>query len=131
MVFKDREALKACLQEMKEKDFGISVVISGLYEEVKKICSELGLSPHTVNQSLGIHGKTERLPEEKVLEIITMCGHAMVSSNLVLHMSKEIKEGKITCEKAAKELSRLCDCGVFNTYRAEKLLQKMVSVLNI
>ena len=127
VVFKDREILKACLREMKEKEFGISVVISGLYEEVEKICAEVGLSPHTVNQSLGIHGKTERLPEEKVLEIITMCGHAMVSPNLVLHMVKDIKEGKITCEKAAKELSRLCDCGIFNTYRAQKLLEKMTS----
>ncbi len=124
-VFKDRVALKACLQELKERDFGISVVISGVYEEVEKICSEVGLSPHTVNQSLGIHGKTQKLPEEKVLEITTMCGHAMVSPNLVLQMVKEISEGKTSCRKAAQELSRMCDCGIFNPYRAEKLLRKM------
>ncbi len=126
-VFKDREVLKACLRELKDRDFGISVVISGIYKEVEKVCSEIGLSPHTVNQSLGIHGKTERLPEEKILEITTMCGHAMVTPNLILHLVKEINEGKTTCQKAAMELSMMCDCGIVNPYRAEKLLRKMTS----
>jgi hypothetical protein len=42
-------------------------------------------------------------------------------------MVKEIEKGKITCKDAAKKLSKMCDCGIFNTYRAEKLLQKMTS----
>lgn len=124
-VFKDREKVKACLQELKERDFGISVVVSGLYEETNKICSEIGLAPHTVNLSLGVHGNTGKLPEERVLEIHTMCGHAVVSFNLILHMVREIKAGKITCKEAAKKLSRMCDCGLFNPYRAEKILKKM------
>ena len=127
VVFKDREKLKACLKEVKERDFGISVVVSGLYEETRKICAEIGLAPHTVNNSLGIHGKTDRLPGEDVLEIHTMCGHAMVSPNLIQHMAKKIDEGSITCKDAAKKLTRMCDCGIFNTYRAEKLLDKMSS----
>ena len=127
-VFKDRDRLKACLQEIKDRDFGISVVVSGLYDETRIICDEVGLSPHTVNQSLGIHGKAGRLPEETVLEIHTMCGHAMVSAHLIDHMIMEIREGATTCEKAAGELSRMCDCGVFNTYRAEKLLRKLTAV---
>lgn len=126
-VFKDRDKLTACLKEIKERDFGISVVISGLCEETNKICSEIGLSPHTVNYSLGIHGRTARLPEGETLEIHTMCGHAMVSANLIQHMLKEINKGNITCKDAAKKLSRMCDCGIFNTYRAEKLLSKMTS----
>jgi hypothetical protein len=124
-VFKDREKVKACLQELKERDFGISVVVSGLYEETNKICSEIGLAPHTVNLSLGVHGNTGKLPEESVLEIHTMCGHAVVSFNLILHMVREIKAGKITCKDAAQKLSRMCDCGLFNPYRAEKILRKM------
>jgi hypothetical protein len=127
VVFKDRETLKACLKELKERDFGISVVISGLYEDVERLSAEVGLSPHTVEHSLGIHGKTERLPEENVLEITTMCGHAMVSANLVTHLVAEINEGKTTHEEAANELSRMCDCGIFNPYRAEKLLRKMTT----
>ena len=126
-VFKDRETLKSCLRELKERDFGISVVISGLYEDVEKLCAEVGLSPHTVEHSLGIHGNIERLPDENVLEITTMCGHAMVSPNLITHLLTEIDEGKIAYEEAAKELSRMCDCGIFNPYRAEKLLREMSS----
>jgi len=125
-VFKDRERLKACLQDLKDGNFGISIVVSCLYDEVHKICEELGLSPHTVNQSLGIHGKTEKLPQESVLEIHTMCGHALVSFHLIDHMLNEIRDGATTCEKAAHELSRMCDCGIFNTDRAEKLLRKII-----
>jgi len=94
---------------------------------VERLCAEVGLSPHTVEHSLGIHGNTERLPDENVLEITTMCGHAMVSANLVTHLVAEIDEGKTTHEEAANELSRMCDCGIFNPYRAEKLLRKMTS----
>jgi hypothetical protein len=127
VVFKDREKIKACLNEIKERDFGISVVVSGLCSETEKICSEIGLSPHTVNYSLGIHGNTKRVPEGEVLEIHTMCGHAMVSANLIRHMVNQIDKGKITCKAAAKKLSRMCDCGIFNTYRAEKLLRNMTT----
>jgi hypothetical protein len=127
VVFKDRETLTACLREIKDRDFGISVVVSGLYEETRKICAEIGLAPHTVNHSLGCHGKTELLPEGEVLEIHTMCGHAMVSSNLIKDMAEKIDAGSITCKDAAKKLTRMCDCGIFNTYRAEKLLGKMTS----
>ena len=91
------------------------------------LCSELGISPHTVEHSLDIHGKTERLPEESVLEITTLCGHAMASTNLVKHMVERINEGKMTHAEAAEELSRMCDCGIFNPHRAEKILRKLTS----
>jgi hypothetical protein len=127
-VFKNRETLTDCLKEIKERNFGISLVISGLYKEIGKTCAETRLSPHTVNLSLGIHGNTMRLPDENVLEIHTMCGHAMVSSRLILHLVEQIKKGRTTCDKAAKELSRMCDCGIFNTHRAEKILQRMAAL---
>lgn len=126
-VFKDREVLKSCLRELKERDFGLSVVISGLYEEVENLCEEIGLTPHTVEYSLGIHGNTARLPGEKVLEITTMCGHALVSPHLVMHMVHELEKGRITYEDAARELSKGCVCGIFNPYRAEKVLRTLVS----
>jgi len=125
-VFKDREALKTCLAEIKERDFGLSVVVSGLYDEVKALCEEICLRPHTVEFSLGIHGNTDRLPEEGVLEITTMCGHALVSPHLVSHMIGELEQGKTTFEAAADELSRGCACGIFNSFRAEKLLRRLV-----
>jgi len=126
-VFKDREVLKSCLMELKERNFGLSIVISGLYEEVERLCEEIGLSPHTVEYSLGIHGNTARLPGEGVLEITTMCGHALVSSKLVMHMVHELEEGRITFEDAARELSKGCVCGIFNPHRAEQVLRKLVS----
>jgi hypothetical protein len=126
-VFKDRERIKACLQEIKERDFGISTVVSGLCGETEKICTEIGIVPHTVNYSLGIHGNTRRVPQGEVLEIHTMCGHSMVAAGLINHMTEQIRKGKTTCRKAAKKLSRMCDCGIFNTYRAEKLHRKMTA----
>jgi hypothetical protein len=126
-VFKDRERLKACLKEIKERDFGLSVVLSGLYSDVEKLCAEIGLAPHTVEHSLGIHGNTEKLPDEDVLEITTMCGHAMVSTSLVTHLADRIESGEMNFKDASTELSRGCACGIFNPYRAEKLLKKLVS----
>ena len=126
-VFKDRERLKACLKEIKERDFGLSVVLSGLYNDVEKLCAEIGLAPHTVEHSLGIHGNTSKLPNEGVLEITTMCGHAMVSTSLVMHLADQIKSGEMNVKDASVELSRGCACGIFNPYRAEKLLEKLAS----
>jgi hypothetical protein len=125
-VFKDRETLTSCLMELKERDFGISVVVSGLLDEVVSICHEVGLPLHTVEHSLGVHGRTDRLADESVLEITTMCGHAMVSPNLVRRMLEEVENGKTSLRAAATELSRMCDCGIFNPFRAEKLLEQML-----
>ncbi len=125
VVFKDRDALKACLKEIKDRDFGISVVVSGVYEDVAKLCKEIGLSPHSVAVSLGVHGKTERLPDADLLNITTMCGHHLASSNLLKKLIEKIGEGKMTHKEAATELSKQCGCGIFNLHRAEKLLGKM------
>ncbi|MHB8763485.1 MAG: hypothetical protein ACYDA8_03955 [Deferrisomatales bacterium] len=124
-VFPDRKTLAACLKELKEADVGMSVVVSGLYEDVVEACETSGLRPHTVNLSLGILGNTGRLPPEPVLEITTMCGHAMVSAGLVQELLSQVESGRRTYAEAADELSRLCVCGIFNPQRAQKLLRKM------
>jgi hypothetical protein len=124
-VFKDRDSLKACLKEIKEADFGISMVVSGIEEDVHKVCDEIGLTPHTANYSLGFQGKTEKLPPQPVLEITTMCGHALVSKNLVEKMVEDIRSGERIAKEAAVELSRPCECGIFSPYRAEKLLERI------
>jgi hypothetical protein len=127
-VFKNRETLKSCLKELKDRDFGLSVTISGLYDAVEKICAELGLSPpHTVEHSLGVHGRTDKLPDGNTLEITTMCGHSMVSPNLVSHLLGEIDAGNKTREEAANILSKQCVCGVFNPCRAERILRRIAS----
>ena len=77
------EKLRQVLRQLKEEDLGISITVSGIVDEVFGLANELGLQPHTVNLSLGIHGKTELLPPEETLELTTMCGHALMAKELV------------------------------------------------
>jgi hypothetical protein len=46
---------------------------------------------------------------------------------LVEDMVNRIASGKMTYQEASQELSSRCECGIFNPYRAEKLLMKMIS----
>jgi len=48
----------------------------GLMEEIFQCCRKAGLNPHSVDYSLGVHGRIEKLPSEEILEVTTMCGHA-------------------------------------------------------
>ena len=41
-VFRNRETLASCLKEIKERDFGMSLVVSGLCQETGKVCAEAG-----------------------------------------------------------------------------------------
>ena len=80
MVFTSRGDLAGFMEELKAADLGISVVASGLFEEIFRCCAQAGLKPHTVSYSLGAFGSTDRLPEPEVLEVTTMCGHSLVSA---------------------------------------------------
>ena len=122
--FDDLDKVEAVLRDLKEEDIGVPVVVSGLTDKVGECCKKVGLEIHTVAQSLGVWGKTELLPSKEVLEITTMCGHAMVASHLVEKMIEDIKKGKTTAEKAAKKLAKPCECGIFNPNRAAELLAK-------
>jgi hypothetical protein len=126
VVFKDKESLIACMKELKEKDQGISIVVSGLFEEVFDCCNKAGLKPPLIEFALGIHGNTKKLWPPEILDFVTMCGHGLVSGRLVKKMVENIKKNKSTVEKAAIELAKPCLCGIFNPHRAAKLLQKMV-----
>lgn len=123
-VFDDLNKVEAVLRDLKEADLGVPVVVSGLTDKVRECCKKVGLEIHTVAQSLGVWGNTSRLPSKDVLEITTMCGHAMVSSSLVEMMIEDIKKGTITPEKAAEKLAKPCECGIFNPSRAAELLAK-------
>ncbi len=124
-VFVRPEDVTAVLNELKKADLGLSVVVSGIYEKVDACLEKAGLKHHTGNFSLGIWGRTDKLPSNDILEIHTMCGHAMISPNLVKEMVKEIKAGNKTPEDAARLLAPNCSCGVFNLRRAAKLLKAM------
>ncbi len=124
-VYDSQEKLKEVLSELKEKDFGISITVSGLIDRVFDTCDEIGLDPHTISYSMGVWGKKELLPKMEILEITSMCGHAMTSANLVKKAIADIKAGKTTAQVAAKEIARPCACGCFNTERTAELLQQL------
>ena len=125
LAFDNKEAVVGFLKDLKEADLGMSVVVSGIFEEVDECLEKAGLKHHTANFSLGIWGKTEKLPGDDILEVTTMCGHAMISTNLVKAMVGEIKAGRKTPEEAAKVLMPQCACGVYNPARAAKLMAAM------
>ncbi len=118
-----RDKIHEVIRRVKEADLGLSITISGLIDEVVPMCRELGITPHTVNLSLGVHGKTELLPPEEELEITTMCGHALVARHLVEKVKADAEAGRIPPEMAARVIAQPCVCGVFNMVRAEKLLR--------
>ncbi len=128
VVFKDKNSLIACMKELKQVDQGISIVVSGLFDEVFDCCNEAGLKPPLIEFALGVHGNTKKLWPPEILEFVTMCGHGLVSGRLVKRMVEDIKKNKTTVEKAAIELAKPCLCGVFNPYRAGKLLQRMIGM---
>jgi len=94
-VLDGQEKFKETLAKIKEMDEGISIVISGVIDRVREISAELGIDPHTVNLSLGIHGRTDRLPPADMRQFTTMCGHGMVSPMLIQDLIRRVKTGKL------------------------------------
>lgn len=125
-VFDNPTDVTEFLKDLKQADLGMSVVVGGIFETVNQAVKAAGLKRHTVEVSLGIWGKTEKLPPEEILEVTTMCGHGMVATNLVKAMVEDVKAGRRTPEEAAQKfLAPHCACGVFNPARAAELVAKM------
>ena len=127
-VLRSKEDLAKAIKEVKEADLGLSVIISGILEDVDEACKENQITRHTVEVSLGIMGNESLLPENELLQITTMCGHGMVPQTLARQMLIDIKKGKRTAEEAAQFLSTPCVCGVFNPCRAQSILEELVDV---
>ena len=123
-VFDNPQAVSRVLKDLKGADLGLSVVVSGIYKTVDECLEEVGLNHHTANFSLGIWGKTEKLPGDEILEITTMCGHGMIATNLVKAMIEEVSAGRKTPDEAARVLTPNCTCGIFNPARTARLLAK-------
>ena len=121
-VFDNEEDAAQMLKDIKEADLGLSLVVSGIFDRVQGMCQKNGIHRHAATYSLGIWGKTEQLPPDDVLNIITMCGHGMISAARLNSVADDVRAGRKSAEDAAKELAKQCDCGVFNPSRAAKLL---------
>ena len=123
-TFDNIEAVASVVADLNEADLGIPINISGLLEEVAECCRGAGLTRHSTEQSLGIFGETDRLPPREILEINTMCGHGIVGSTLVKECISEVASGETTAQEASLRIARPCVCGIFNTTRAEALLNR-------
>jgi hypothetical protein len=126
-VFDRHETVTQVLKDLKKADLGLSVVVSGLLDTVDHCCEEAGLKRHTVEMSLGVWGKVEKLESQEVLEVTTMCGHGLVAGNLVKTLVDDIRNGRTTARQASEEIAKQCVCGIFNASRAEELLKAMAS----
>lgn len=124
-VFKDKTTLVKALKAYKEADLGLSVVVSGLFDHVGECCKEVGLERHTINQSMGRWGNTDRLPPMEVLQLNTMCGHGMVAVGLINEVIEDIKSENCTIEEGAERLFAPCMCGIFNPHRAALILKEL------
>ncbi len=125
-VFTDLDTLQKVIDELIQADLGISINISGLLDEVQACCRKAGGERHSVEHSLGVWGARDRLPEREILDVNTLCGHGMVSFNLIRKMVEYVKLRRLTPQKAANIMAKCCECGAFNPVRAEQLLEKMV-----
>jgi len=128
LVFDSREKVEAFIKDLVEADLGLSVVVSGLFDEVDEMCQAAGIRRHTAQCSLGVWGNVEKLPPDEILDITTMCGHSMVSFNLVRKMASEVNKGLRSLEEAGRIMARPCSCGVFNPKRAEELLKRCIDM---
>ena len=130
-VFDSREKLKELLTRFKEADQGISIVVSGLIDKVREIAAEVGLNPHTINVSIGVHGNTQTLPPADIRQFTTMCGHGMVSPHLVRDIIRKVKTKKIDTWSGSLTLAKPCSCGIYNPYRSQELLEEMTPVYTV
>ncbi len=122
-IFTKRAQVVEFLRRIKEREVGLSVVISGLLDEVLPACVEADVTPHTINYSFGVWGKKELLPDENMLAVTTMCGHHQISPQVVEFYRERVRAGKMKPERAALKLAAFCPCGIFNHVRGAKLLE--------
>jgi hypothetical protein len=124
-VYTEKHDVVEMIKEIRSEKLGISVVISALFSDVRDICDAAGLTEHTYNCSIGVFGRTEKLPHEHVMAIMTQCGHGLVSPFYVDDVVKRMRKGKLTPQEGADLLSKPCVCGIVNKKRTGEILSKL------
>lgn len=119
-----REKTREAIRRIHELDLGLSVAVQGPEDELVEMARELGIKPHSVNFSLDVWGNRERLPDEDVLEIVTMCGHGLIAPALAKDTLQKVKDGNMSIDKAVVRLGTPCVCGFFNPERAQEILER-------
>lgn len=123
-VFDTYEKMEAFVEALARADLGVSINIAAPMDAARRCCKDAGITRHSVEYSVGFRGRTDRLPDAQTLELSTMCGHGMVSAAFARKMLDWVKENRRTPAQAAAYMARFCSCGVFNTCRAERLLEE-------
>jgi len=123
-VFATKEDAEACLKEVIDADFGISVNMSTSVDNAKEAADCCGINRHSINYSLGFNDPHDHLPNSQVLELSTMCGHGMISFNMAKKMLDMVREGRRTPKEAAETLIRFCPCGIYNPHRAKRIIEE-------
>lgn len=126
-VFTKQEQVVEFLERIKEKDIGMSCVITGVLSEVLPACGQAGVTPHSINYSLGVWGNKSRLPDDVTLSITTMCGHHMIPPKFVQHIMQQVEKGRLTPEEGAVKLANFCYCGIFNQVRCAQIIDSNTS----
>jgi hypothetical protein len=130
-VFTSRDKVKDALTRFKEADEGISIMVSGLIDGVREMAAEVGLNPYMVNLSLGIHGRTDRLPPPDIREFTTMCGHGVVSPHLVRDVIRRVKTGKVSAWEGSVIIAEPCACGIYNAPRSAELIREKAPLYTV
>jgi hypothetical protein len=123
-VFDTYDKMSAFVDELASADIGVSINIAAPMDAAHRCCLDAGLSRHSVEYSLGFQGRVDKLPDAQTLELSTMCGHGMLSAAFARKMLDFVRENRRTPAQAAAYMARFCSCGVFNTTRAERLLEE-------
>jgi hypothetical protein len=111
----------------RRKGYPVSLVLSGLADDVHAVCQEAGLVEHTYLHSLDLFGAVKELPTEDELSLITMCGHGLVASARVKHLAEQIRKGKLTPAEAAEDIAMPCVCGIVNKQRAAEVFSRLAA----
>ena len=95
LSFRQCLELAGALKEVVDFDCGLSVDMSGLFDELFECCKRAGIDhPNCLEQSLGVMGKTEMLPDSTVFDISVMCGHGQISEGMIDLYVEKIKAGE-------------------------------------
>lgn len=127
-TYDSTEDVGELVKHLSDEELGFSVVVSGVFENTVNICQKAGFNPHTANMSMEAIGRTELLPEDRILELMTMCGHSLVGEHLCKHLIDRVRKGKMTAEEAGLELGKQCVCNFFNPVRAAKIIEEYITL---
>ena len=125
--YSDAQEIKELLKDLKKADLGLSVVLTGPRDEIIAMAHDVDLKLNSIHLSLGVFGNKKLLPDKKILEITTMCGHHCISPFLAEELVKELKSKSITIDEAINQLSSLCTCRIFNPQRAQEIIEALMA----